>query len=91
MYNTMGNVPNLKNSNTIDQSEIQKAKNNMSNYSQGTNMMSNMSSGTNMTSSTMGMAYGSSTNLSNSNNIDQLEVQQAREKVQNSGIQNTIY
>ncbi|WP_129600078.1 hypothetical protein [Anaerophilus nitritogenes] len=88
MYNSMGNVPNLKNSNAIDQSEIQKVKNNMSNYSQGSNMMS---SGMNMTSSTMGMAYGNTTSLSNSNNIDQLEVQQAREKVQNSGMQNTTY
>ncbi|QZY56219.1 hypothetical protein [Crassaminicella profunda] len=78
MYNNMGNVPNLKNSNAVNQNEIQKAKQNMGNYgTAGQGMTSGMpSTGANLTSSSA---------------VGGLEIQEARKKVQNNGIQNTMY
>ncbi|MCT4621670.1 MAG: hypothetical protein N4A62_20065 [Marinisporobacter sp.] len=78
MNNTMGNVPNLKNSNAVNQNEIEKAKQKMGNYGvAGQGMTSGMpSTGANLTSSSA---------------VGQLEVQNAKEKVQNSGVQNTMY
>ncbi|TCO74575.1 hypothetical protein EV214_11254 [Marinisporobacter balticus] len=78
MYN-MGNVPNLKNVNAVEQNEKQNAKQKMGNVGVA---------GQGMTS---GMNAGISGSLTNSTAIDQLEIQQARQKVQNSGSQNTTY
>lgn len=83
MNNYVGNVPSLKNSNALNPSEVQKAKRNMAGAgTMGQGMTAGMSNyGTTM--STAG-TYG----LTNATSIDQYEVQQAKQKVQNSGIQN---
>ncbi|QEK12656.1 hypothetical protein FQB35_10125 [Crassaminicella thermophila] len=79
MYNNMGNVPSLSNSNAVDQNEIQKAKQKMGNYgAAGQGLVS-------------GAITGTGANLTSSTAIDQLEIQQAKQKVQSSGFQNTTY
>ncbi|WZL74429.1 hypothetical protein QBE52_06720 [Clostridiaceae bacterium 35-E11] len=94
MNNYMGNVPSLKNSNAVGQSEIQKARQKMGNYggTMGQSFTSGMTTGAgNMTTGTANMTTGAGTNLSSSTSIGQYEIKEAREKVQNSGFQNTTY
>lgn len=74
MNNYMGNVPSLKNSNAVGQNEIQKAKEKMAGYA---------TTGQEMTA---GMTTAG---LSSSTSIEQKETQQAKQKVQSSGFQNT--
>lgn len=87
--NNMGNVPNLNNLNAVEQNEIQKAKQGMGNaVNPGQGMTSSSNPGQGMPS---GKMPGTAGNLTSSTTIKELELQQARQKVQNSGTQNTTY
>jgi hypothetical protein len=84
---TSGGMPimtsfNLRSSQAVGQNEIENAKKNMgTSFAGGQGMTSGVNAG--------GMNAGGMANLSSSTSIGQQEVQKVREKVQNSGFQNT--
>lgn len=81
MKNTMGRVPNLKNSSYINSMKLQNAKQKM-----------NTSSST-MTGLYTGLTSSTMPNLSNSTSINQYEKQKVKEKIQqsNSSYSNMLY
>ncbi len=79
-----GNIPNLKNSQSIGQTEIQNVKQNM-NYAASQNMVL----GANLASNTSNAAsQGNMTNfapsLNSSTSVGSIELQNAKNKMQNS-------
>ena len=94
MQYTNGNVPSIKNSQAISQSEIQRAMQNMNstsgqsmvlgaNLTSNTNMMTNSSSQSNMTNSVP--------SLNSSTSVGSGELQNVKNKVQNSGNSSGMY
>ena len=81
MNKTMGNVPNLKSSKSVDQQELQNAKQEMGSLGAGQGMTSGMARG--------GTTSASGASLSSSTAVDQQELQKVREKVQKGGFQNS--
>ncbi|WP_352420792.1 hypothetical protein [Proteiniborus sp.] len=77
MKNTTGRVPSLKNSQTVNQGELQNAKQKMN-----TSMNMGQSFSTGMTS-------GMVPSLSNSTSIGQNEKQKVKQKMQNSNSSNS--
>lgn len=85
MLNINGNIPSIKNSNSIDQTEIQNAKQNM-NSTAGKNMIL----GAQLTSNNLNLAsQGNMTNsvpsLNSSTAIADKELQNVKNEVQKSG------
>ena len=82
MLNINGNVPSIKNSQSIDQSEIQNAKQNMNSVAS-----KNMILGAELTSNvtTQGNMTNSVPSLNSSTSVDNKELQDAKKSVQNSG------
>lgn len=83
MLNINGNIPNIKNSKSIEQTEIQNAKQNMNstaskNMILGAKLTSNAASQGNMTNSVP--------SLNSSTSVDTKELENAKKAVQNSSI-----
>lgn len=85
MLNINGNIPSIKNSNSIEQSELQNAKQNM-NSTAGKNMIL----GAKLTSNTSNVAtQGNMTNsvpsLNSSTSVGTEELQNVKNEIQKSG------
>lgn len=94
MISINGNIPSIKNSKSIDQAEIQNAKQNM-NSAAGKNMIlgaeltSNISNAASQAS--LGNMANSIPNLNSTTSIGSEELQNVKNKVQKSGNNNGLF
>lgn len=88
MININGNIPSIKNSNSINKTEIQNAKQNMNSAAD-----KNMILGAKLTSDTesLGNMTNSVLDLNGSESVGTEELQNAKEEVQKSGNNNGLF
>lgn len=86
MLNINGNVPSIKNSNAIDQTEIQKAKQNMNSVAGKSMILGAQLSNTTSSASQGNMTNSNSVpNLNSSTSVGTQELQNVKNEIQNSG------
>lgn len=89
MVNISGNIPNIKNSNSIDQSEIQNAKQNMNSAGSKTKILGAELTSNISESASLGMT-NSVLSLNSSTSVGINELQSAKNAVHKSGKQGLL-